>query len=79
MNITHDEIGPEKIINVYHPKTGMKGVVVIDNTALGPGKGGIRMTPTVDTEEVADSDTDGCPEQHGGYSPEEHLTCSIIV
>ncbi len=48
-----DEFGPEKIVNVYHPKTGMHGVLVIDNTALGPGKGGIRMTPTVSVEEVA--------------------------
>ena len=28
------------------------GVLVIDSTALGVGKGGIRMTPTVNTEEV---------------------------
>lgn len=50
--IKHDELGPEKIIEVYDPKTGMRGVLVIDNTARGPGKGGIRMTPTVDTTEV---------------------------
>lgn len=50
--ITFDDFGPEKVIEVYHPKSGMRGVVVIDNTALGPGKGGIRMTPTVDKEEV---------------------------
>ena len=31
----------------------MKGFVVIDNTALGPGKGGIRTTPTVNIEEVS--------------------------
>jgi glutamate dehydrogenase/leucine dehydrogenase len=31
----------------------MHGVLVIDNTALGPGKGGIRMTPTVTVDEVA--------------------------
>jgi glutamate dehydrogenase/leucine dehydrogenase len=30
----------------------MKGILVIDNTVLGPGKGGIRMTPTVDVREV---------------------------
>ncbi|MBU1199476.1 MAG: Glu/Leu/Phe/Val dehydrogenase [Nanoarchaeota archaeon] len=48
----HDEIGPEKILEVYDPKTGMHGFVVIDNTVLGPGKGGIRMTPTVSKEEV---------------------------
>src|SRR3989344_1670236 len=49
----HDGFGPEKIVEVYHPKTGMHGILVIDNTALGPGKGGIRMTPTVDVNEVA--------------------------
>ena len=47
-----DEWGPEKIVEVYDPETGMHGILVIDNTALGPGKGGIRMTPSVDVEEV---------------------------
>jgi len=47
-----DEFGPEKILQVYDPETGMKGFTVVDNTALGPGKGGIRMTPTVTVEEV---------------------------
>jgi glutamate dehydrogenase/leucine dehydrogenase len=46
-----DEWGPEKIIQTYDPKTGMKGILVIDNTSRGPGKGGIRFTPTVDVEE----------------------------
>ncbi len=50
--IQHDEFGPEKIVEVYDPKTKMHGILVIDNTALGPGKGGIRMTPSVSTEEV---------------------------
>src|SRR3989344_176606 len=50
--VEFDGIGPEKILEVYHPKLGMKGFVVIDNTALGPGKGGIRMTPSVTPEEV---------------------------
>jgi glutamate dehydrogenase/leucine dehydrogenase len=40
------------VITVYDPKSGMKGFLVIDNTKLGPGKGGIRMTPTVTVEEV---------------------------
>ena len=44
--------GPEKILQVYDPKTGMKGILVIDNTILGPGKGGIRMMPTVTTRDV---------------------------
>lgn len=47
-----DEWGPEKILEVYDPKTGMKGFTVIDNTALGPAKGGIRMTSSVDVKEV---------------------------
>ena len=49
---TFDNIGPEKVLEVYNPKVGMHGVVVIDNTALGPGKGGIRMTASVNNEEV---------------------------
>ena len=48
----NDEWGPEKILQVYDPKTGMKGILVIDNSALGPGKGGIRMLSTVSTEEI---------------------------
>ncbi|MBW3013706.1 Glu/Leu/Phe/Val dehydrogenase [Candidatus Woesearchaeota archaeon] len=48
----YDEFGPEKILEVYDPKTGMRGFAVIDNTARGPGKGGIRMSATVDKEEV---------------------------
>lgn len=47
-----DVWGPEKILQVFDPKVGMRGVLVIDNTTLGPGKGGIRMLPTVTTEEI---------------------------
>ena len=47
-----DEFGPEKVINVYDAKTGMRGVMVIDNTRRGVGKGGIRMTGSVNVNEV---------------------------
>ena len=47
-----DEWGPEKILQVYDPEVGMKGILVIDNTTLGPGKGGIRMLSTVTAEEI---------------------------
>ena len=47
-----DEYGPERILQVYDPKTGMRGVAVVDNTALGPGKGGVRLVPDITTEEV---------------------------
>ncbi len=51
--VNFDEFGPEKILEVFDQKTGMHGFTVIDNTALGPAKGGIRMTPSVTIEEVA--------------------------
>ena len=51
--VEFDAYGPEKIIEVYNPKVGMRGYVILDNLALGPAKGGIRMTPTVSMDEVA--------------------------
>ena len=50
--IEKDIYGPEYIITVQDSKIGMRGFLVIDNTVLGPGKGGIRMTPNVTAEEV---------------------------
>jgi len=47
-----DKYGPEYVMEVYDPRIGMEGFLVIDNTALGLGKGGIRMTPNVTKEEV---------------------------
>jgi len=47
-----DSWGPEEVIQVYDPNTGMQGFLVIDNTALGPGKGGIRISSTVTPLEV---------------------------
>ena len=47
-----DKFGPEYVVKIYDSELGMKGYLVIDNTVLGPGKGGIRMTPDVTEEEV---------------------------
>jgi glutamate dehydrogenase (NAD(P)+) len=47
-----DEWGPEKILQVYDPDTDMRGVLVIDNTSTGPGKGGIRFANTVTPTEI---------------------------
>ena len=47
-----DSWGPEEVIQVYDPNTGMQGFLVIDNTALGPGKGGIRIGANVTPAEV---------------------------
>jgi glutamate dehydrogenase (NAD(P)+) len=38
-----DKWGPEKVLRVYDPNIGMEGILIIDNTALGPGKGGFRI------------------------------------
>jgi glutamate dehydrogenase/leucine dehydrogenase len=47
-----DEYGPEKIVYIYEPRCGLRGMVVIDNISAGPAIGGIRMAPDVSTEEV---------------------------
>jgi glutamate dehydrogenase (NAD(P)+) len=51
--LTADELGPEMIIRVQDSKTGMRGILVVDSTVLGPAGGGARMLPDVSEEEVA--------------------------
>ncbi len=46
-----DELGPEKIIELYDPGTGLKAVLVVDNVAAGPSIGGCRMAADVTVEE----------------------------
>jgi len=50
--ILKDEFGPEISLEVYDPMIKMHGFLIVDSTVLGPGKGGIRMTPDVREEEV---------------------------
>lgn len=52
MKIVKDKFGTEYVVKVYDPHIGMRGFLVIDNIALGPGKGGVRMTANVTEEEV---------------------------
>ena len=52
MEFTEDKYGPEYVLHVSDKKIGLEGYLVIHNTALGPGKGGIRMAPGVSEEEV---------------------------
>lgn len=47
-----DQWGPEKVVQVYDADVGMEGILVIDNTARGPGKGGIRIKSDVTPSEV---------------------------
>jgi glutamate dehydrogenase (NAD(P)+) len=46
-----DELGPKRIIHVHEPSIGLRGTLVVDNVAIGPSIGGLRMAPDVSTEE----------------------------
>lgn len=52
MQKEYDTWGPELVLKIYDPTLHMSGFLVVDNTVLGPGKGGIRMTLNVTEEEV---------------------------
>jgi glutamate dehydrogenase/leucine dehydrogenase len=47
-----DDLGPEKVVHVYEPQSGLRAIVVVDNTACGPAIGGVRMAADVSVEEV---------------------------
>lgn len=47
-----DDLGPEKVVHFYQPRLKLRAILVVDNTALGPSIGGIRMAPDVSTREV---------------------------
>jgi len=47
-----DSWGPAEVLQVYDPETNMQGILVIDNIALGPGFGGIRISPSTTPREV---------------------------
>jgi len=51
-SIQHDDFGPEYVLEIYDVHLGMRGFLVIDNTALGPGKGGLRMTGNLTAGEI---------------------------
>ena len=46
-----DDLGPAKIIHVHNPSLALKAVLFVDNVAMGPSIGGLRMAPDVSTKE----------------------------
>jgi len=38
-----DDLGPEKVVQLYRPGVGLRGFVVVDNVAAGPSIGGLRL------------------------------------
>ncbi len=53
MTITDvQQLGPSKVIQLYFNVSNFRAFVVIDNTALGPAVGGVRVSPNVTVDEV---------------------------
>ncbi len=48
-----DDLGPARVLRLQNPALGLDAVVVVDNVAIGPSIGGIRMAPDVTAEECA--------------------------
>lgn len=46
-----DNLGPAKIIQMFEPTVDLKALLVVDNVAMGPAIGGIRIAPDVSVEE----------------------------
>lgn len=47
-----DEIGPEKIILIRNPQTGLNSVLVIDNSVYGIPAGGVRLAKNLSLDEI---------------------------
>ncbi len=46
-----DELGPTKVIHIREPSIGLEAALVVDNVAMGPAIGGLRMAKDVGTVE----------------------------
>ncbi len=46
-----DRYGPLKIIHVHEPSVGLRAIAVIDNVAIGPAIGGLRIAEDVSLDE----------------------------
>ncbi len=47
-----DNLGPLKVVHFYFARTDFRAILVVDNAALGPSIGGVRVSPSVTIEEV---------------------------
>lgn len=47
-----DNIGPEKIIIIRNPQTGLNSVLVIDNSVYGIPAGGVRLAKNISLDEI---------------------------
>jgi glutamate dehydrogenase/leucine dehydrogenase len=51
-DIEYDELGPAKVLELHSSKVDVTAIVVVDNTALGPSIGGVRVSPKVNKQEL---------------------------
>ncbi len=49
---TMSQMGHEEVIFFHYEPTGLKAIVAIHNTVLGPALGGLRMWPYATEEEA---------------------------
>jgi glutamate dehydrogenase/leucine dehydrogenase len=47
-----DQFGHEQVIFCRHPQSGLKAIIAIHNTTMGPALGGCRMAPYATTDEA---------------------------
>ncbi len=40
-----DDLGPARVVFVHEPAAGLKGILVVDNVAVGPSIGGVLCVP----------------------------------
>ena len=62
-----DDLGPAKVVHVYDPCCGLRGIVVIDNVACGPSIGGVRMAIDVSTRRSLSISSRHDDEERGGW------------
>jgi leucine dehydrogenase len=46
------EMGHERVLFCSHPQAGLRAIIAVHSTALGPGLGGVRMWPYASDEEA---------------------------
>jgi len=51
--ISLDDIGPERIVHFYEPKSQLRAALVIDTTRFGVTAGGVRMAADLSLDEMA--------------------------
>jgi glutamate dehydrogenase (NAD(P)+) len=47
-----DTLGPERVLHIHEPALDLRAVLVVDNTAIGPSIGGVRMAVDVNAREA---------------------------